>query len=114
LIKSESDWYGHVPKEKYDVIVSNPPYISENDPHLKALSFEPQLALISGKAGMDAIREIIKHAKKYLKPAGLILLEHGYDQAEKVQTTFLEYQFVEVKTLKDLGGQSRVTIAKNA
>lgn len=109
-----SDWFSELAKETYDVIISNPPYIADEDTHLKALSFEPQLALRSGEQGMDAIRKIIGDAKSYLKPNGLILFEHGYEQALLVQKCFVENQFSDVKTEKDLSGHPRVTIAKNA
>ena len=109
----KSHWYEKLDLAKVDLIISNPPYIPEKDPHLRELSFEPSLALVSGKEGMDDIRTIISGAKAYLKSGGWILLEHGYDQAEQVQNCFLENHFTEVKTEKDLSGLPRMTIAKN-
>jgi len=109
----KSHWYENLDQTRVELIISNPPYIPEEDPHLRDLSFEPQLALVSGKEGMDDIRAIISGAKAYLKPDGWILLEHGYDQADQVQSCFLENHYTEVKTEKDLSGLSRMTIAKN-
>jgi release factor glutamine methyltransferase len=109
-----SNWFNELEPKKYDLIISNPPYISENDAHLKDLSFEPTLALISGKKGMDAIGAIIQGAKAYLKPAGWIIFEHGYDQAEQVHQCFRDHQFSQIKTEKDLNHHTRMTFAKNA
>ncbi|MFN3234543.1 MAG: peptide chain release factor N(5)-glutamine methyltransferase [Gammaproteobacteria bacterium] len=94
----------------YDAIVSNPPYIAENDPHLDALQYEPQGALVSGREGLDAIGQIVSESPRHLKSSGLILLEHGYDQATAVQSILQSQGFVDVKTLKDLAGLDRVTM----
>ena len=98
--------------QQFDVIVSNPPYIEENDPHLKlnGLNFEPKTALVSGKDGLDDIRIIADKARTYLKPGGYLLLEHGYNQGRKVREILSSNGFYEVKTVKDLGNNDRVTL----
>lgn len=110
-----SDWYQNITpfkKPELDLIVSNPPYVSEGDPHLEQLSFEPQIALVSGKEGFDAIQIIIQSARDYLKLGGHLVLEHGYNQQEVVQQYFKQQGFSEIKTVKDLNHHPRLTIAK--
>ncbi len=98
--------------QRFDIIVSNPPYIPENDPHLQSaeLTNEPLFALTSGKDGLDAIRQITQQAKAFLNPAGYLLIEHGYDQAEAVQQLFYDNDFQQIETKQDLGGNDRVCI----
>ncbi len=103
-----SDWFDAIPMEKYDLIVSNPPYIAEGDEHLKQLGFEPSLALTSGKEGLDAIRRIVNDAPSYLKSGGWLLFEHGYDQGENCRKLLSE-KFSEVTTWRDLSGNDRVS-----
>ena len=107
----KSDWYNKIIPAKYDLIVSNPPYIAENDPHLRDLSYEPQKALVAGIDGLDAIKEIIERAGDYLTVNGRIVLEHGYNQSEAVQRCLRDRGFNEVKTIDDLNHQPRVTVA---
>ncbi len=94
-----------------DVIVSNPPYVRANDPHLEEgdVRYEPANALVSGEDGLDAIREIIKESLTHLKPGGWLLLEHGYDQGESVRELMSSAGFSEVTTIDDLSGTERVT-----
>ena len=101
------DWCDALPKNAYDVIVSNPPYIAENDPHLKQLQFEPQEALTSGKEGLDAIQKIISQSLTFLKPNGYLIIEHGYDQAEKVITLFERAGLKKVSNHRDLSDVPR-------
>lgn len=110
-----SDWFNSLTSEKFDVIVSNPPYIAQNDAHLTQgdLRFEPISALASGADGLDDIRLIIDNCLVYLKPQGWLMLEHGYDQAELVADLLAHTGLVDIATFKDLGNQHRVTIAKN-
>lgn len=94
-----------------DMIVSNPPYIAMDDPHLQQgdLQFEPQSALVSGEDGLDDLRQIVSDAPRFLKSGGWLMVEHGYDQAESVAALFLDAGFVGVEGVKDMAGQDRVT-----
>jgi release factor glutamine methyltransferase len=107
-----SDWFAAVEGERFDVIVSNPPYINADDPHLQQgdLRFEPPAALASGADGLDAIREIVRVAPQHLAPGGWLLLEHGYDQAERVSALLLAGGFRDVESRRDLAGIQRVTL----
>ena len=104
----ESDWFSALQGEKFDLILSNPPYIAEGDGHLANLKFEPGLALTSGKDGLDAIRNIIEAAPSHLEPGGWLLFEHGYDQGE-ICRELLSKNFSEVATWRDLSGIGRVS-----
>lgn len=108
----QSDWFASVPVKKFDIIISNPPYIAEDDSHLSQgdLRYEPRQALASGKDGLDAIRKIVSQAPAYLKPGGCLMLEHGYDQAEAVQAIFAEHGFSNIQGKKDLSKHVRVSI----
>lgn len=110
-----SNWFDDITHEKFDVIVSNPPYIEQNDMHLSQgdLRFEPLSALASGVDGLDDIRRIISNCLVYLKPQGWLMLEHGYNQAEQVADLMAETGLTNVETIRDLGGNDRVTIGKN-
>lgn len=103
-----SNWMDAVPGP-FDLIVSNPPYVVENDPHLAALTHEPLSALTSGADGLDDIRQIIAQAPSRLTPGGWLLLEHGWDQAPSVQALLREAGFVQVQSRKDLAGMDRCT-----
>ncbi len=103
----ESDWFDALPPKKYDLIISNPPYIAQNDAHLEKLIFEPISALTSGKTGLDAIENITQQAMHYLQPNGYLVIEHGYDQAEAVFKLFEQAGFYEVKNHCDLSGIPR-------
>jgi release factor glutamine methyltransferase len=93
-------------------VVSNPPYIAENDTHLSALGDEPQHALVSGADGLDAIRELVIGARRVLRHQGLLLLEHGYDQRKAVTGLLAAAGYVDIHCRKDLAGQDRVTSAR--
>lgn len=105
----QSNWFSQIPQQKFDVIVSNPPYIAENDEHLSALTFEPSSALISGKDGLDAIKLISRDSRQYLKPGASLFLEHGCDQAERVREILENDSYVAIKSYTDFGGNLRVT-----
>ena len=109
---THSDWFGALQNEKFDLIVSNPPYIAQNDAHLTQgdLPREPITALASGQDGLNDIRHIIAHAPQHLNPHGYLLLEHGYNQAESVATLLQDAGFSEIESIKDLGGNARVTL----
>ena len=96
----------------FDLIVSNPPYVAEGDPHLAALTHEPLSALTSGVDGLDDIRQIIAQAPNRLAPGGWLLLEHGWDQAAPVQALLRRAGFEEVQSRRDLGGIERCTGAR--
>ena len=96
----------------FDLIVSNPPYIRDDDPHLAALTHEPLQALASGPDGLDDIRTIIEQAPARLKRGGWLLLEHGYDQAEAVRTLFTAAGWQNTQSRHDLAGIERCTGAQ--
>jgi len=98
----------------FDLIVSNPPYIRADDPHLAALRHEPLQALASGPEGLDDIRTIIDQAPDRLKPGGWLLLEHGYDQAEQVRELLKQSGWINVQSRRDLAGIERCTGAQKA
>jgi len=108
----QSDWFAQLKNEKFDVIVSNPPYIAENDEHLKQgdLRFEPITALASGEDGLNDIRRIIQEAPSYLNPNGWLMLEHGYNQAESVAELLKQNGFSQISHAPDLSGTLRVTL----
>jgi release factor glutamine methyltransferase len=106
------DWFDALQKKNYDVIVSNPPYIAENDVHLKQLQFEPQDALVSGKEGLNAIQKIVSQAKNFLKSGGYLVIEHGFDQAEKVIALFENAGLTDVKNHRDLSDVPRFVTGK--
>ena len=107
----ESDWYAKLTGRRFDLIVSNPPYVAGGDAHLSMgdLRFEPQLALTDDSAdGLRSIRAIIAGASAHLVPGGWLLLEHGYDQAVPCQTLLLQAGFANLISIKDLAGIPRV------
>lgn len=97
--------------EHFDLVVSNPPYVVEGDPHLAQgdLRFEPHSALVSGTDGLDDIRHIITHAKAHLAPGGWLLFEHGYDQATEARSLLGAARYGEVFSARDLAGIERVS-----
>ena len=113
LIKS--NWFSALAREKFDVIVSNPPYIAKDDEHLKKgdLRFEPLSALASGADGLDDIRKIIQATPDYLNPNGWLMLEHGYNQADAVATLLNARGFSKVAHAKDIAGTLRVTFGRS-
>jgi release factor glutamine methyltransferase len=110
-----SNWFSALDQQRFDVIVSNPPYIELNDVHLTQgdLRFEPLTALASGQDGLDDIRSIISDSLLHLKPQGWLMLEHGYKQAQAVRGLMAENGLVAIETLQDLAGNDRVTLGKN-
>ena len=94
-----------------DIIVSNPPYICDNDPHLNEgdVAFEPRSALVSGSDGLDTIRLIASKTPQKLKARGWLLVEHGYDQARQVRAILKQETFVNIETHYDLSGHARIT-----
>ncbi len=107
-------WYAALGADRFDMIVSNPPYIAAGDPHLQQgdLRFEPPPALASGADGLDAIREIIAGAPDHLVPGGWLLLEHGWDQGPAIRALLEQGGFGEVETVQDLEQRDRVTLGR--
>lgn len=107
----QSDWFGALADRRFNLIVSNPPYIAESDPHLQQgdVRFEPGSALVSGVDGLDDIRKLVQQAPSHLHPDGWLLFEHGWQQAEAVVLLLREQGFERVQSWRDLGGQQRVT-----
>ncbi len=97
---------------RWHLIVSNPPYIRAQDPHLPALVNEPAEALVGGADGLCALRHIVDHAPNFLYPHGQLLVEHGYDQGEPVAALFDARAFADIRTLPDLAGIPRVTAGR--
>ena len=112
----EGSWYEPLvtahgdESNKFDIIVSNPPYIDPNDPHLAGLTDEPISALIADNKGMSDICHIVKTAPQFLQPHGLLAIEHGHEQGEQVRDVFLSNGFGDVITVKDYGHNDRVTL----
>lgn len=105
----ESDWFAGLPAEHpFDLIVANPPYIAAGDPHLLALTHEPELALVAGPRGLDALRTIVAEAPRYLVAGGRLAVEHGYDQGGAVRELFARARFVRISTHRDGAGHERV------
>lgn len=105
-------WLKPFDREFFDVVVSNPPYIDANDVHMQDLATEPERALVADKNGLADLEQIILQAKKHLTVNGWVVLEHGYDQGEAVRHLFLQAGYREVRTVKDYGGNDRVTLGQ--
>ena len=107
----KSDWFTNITNKKFDLIVSNPPYINKSDSHLKnkELLFEPKNALISKQEGYADIIKIIKLSPKFLNSNGVLYIEHGYNQSKKIKELFLKNNFIKIKQKKDLNGIIRIT-----
>lgn len=111
-----SDWYQQLSKQVFDIIISNPPYLAENDPHLSRgdLRFEPISALASGEDGLTAIHQIIAQAPPFLAADGYLLLEHGYQQSDAVAQQLTAHHFHHIRHYKDLAGQPRMSIGQRS
>ncbi len=108
----QGDWLQPLAGERFDLIVSNPPYIADADPHLDALRYEPAPALSSGADGLDAIRIIASAAPAHLRSGGWLLLEHGRDQGDAVRALLQAAGFDRVETCRDLERRDRVTLGR--
>lgn len=110
----QSDWYFELGDMKFDVIVSNPPYVAKGDAHLARgdLRFEPRQALTPGDTGLEAIERIGTDAGRHLRSGGWLMLEHGHDQGEAVRQCLQSHGFARPSTLKDTAGLDRVTFAQ--
>jgi len=109
----ESAWFDAI-NDRYDLVISNPPYIESDDPHLQQgdLRFEPAGALASGQDGLDDIRRLVQQALKHLKKDGYLLLEHGYQQAEAVRSLMAKAGYIDIETHQDIEDRDRVTLGK--
>ena len=110
-----SNWFETInPALQFDAIVTNPPYIAIQDPHLDRgdVRFEPRLALVSGQEGLDAIKHIIQHSLARLRKGGLLLIEHGFDQKSAVRSMLKHHGYYNLKNYNDLQGNDRVSIGR--
>lgn len=109
----QSDWFENISADDFDIIVSNPPYIASDDPHLQQgdVRFEPLSALTSGPEGMDDIEQLCSHAADYLNNNGWLIIEHGYNQAQQVADCFAKNGFTMIGQQQDLSGHTRMTAA---
>ena len=105
------DWFDAVPDKKFDLIVSNPPYVADQDPHLHNLKYEPLEALTSGSDGLNDIRKIISQSPLFLNQDGHLLLEHGYNQKNQI-IELLEESFINIKPFKDFNKIDRAILAQ--
>ena len=109
----QGDWLQALPSDAvFDLIVSNPPYIAEGDPHLPALAHEPRMALTSGPDGLDALRTLVATARPHLRAGGWLLLEHGCDQAPAVRALLAAAGFAPPQSRRDLAGIERCSGAQ--
>ncbi|MBK4764956.1 MAG: peptide chain release factor N(5)-glutamine methyltransferase [Pantoea sp. Brub] len=109
-----SYWFNDLQSNLFDIIVSNPPYIDKDDMHLsmRGIKFEPHSALVASNQGLDDLQIIIKNSPKWLKKNGWLLLEHGWKQGKAVRKIFLKFGYQQIDTIKDYGGNPRVTFGK--
>ncbi|MEB0041187.1 MULTISPECIES: peptide chain release factor N(5)-glutamine methyltransferase [unclassified Pseudomonas] len=109
-----SHWFSALQERRFDLIISNPPYIAAADPHLSAgdVRFEPSSALVAGVDGLDDIRLIIAQAPQHLEAGGWLLLEHGYDQAAAVRDLMASEGFERIHSRMDLGAHERITLGR--
>ena len=109
----KSDWFSALDQTRFDVILSNPPYLEDNDPHLsQGLEDEPLDALVSGPTGIEAIQYIIENAKNHIKPSGWLFIEHGYNQAIILKDLFEKNGYQHIENANDIHGIHRVTFAQ--
>jgi release factor glutamine methyltransferase len=109
-----SDWFAALAGQAFDVVVANPPYLAEDDPHLALgdLPHEPRAALVSGADGLDDIRRIAHDARAAIRPGGWLLLEHGNEQGAAVRAVLAGAGWESVETRRDLEDRDRVTLAR--
>lgn len=110
----ESDWFSALTGRTFDLVISNPPYLADDDPHLVVgdLRFEPRSALVAGDSGLADLHHLIASAGRYLSMDGWLILEHGMQQGEAVSAALSHAGFTEVATLNDLGGRPRVSLGR--
>lgn len=110
----QSHWFAQLPDVRFDLLISNPPYIPASDHHLSEgdVRFEPSSALIAGDDGLDDLRLLISEGLNWLNDGGWMLLEHGYDQSEAVRHLCAAAGWHKIETRKDYGGNDRMTLAR--
>jgi release factor glutamine methyltransferase len=108
----EGDWFVPLAQRRFDLILSNPPYVPAGAPALRALRYEPQLALSPGPSGLEALEHLIARAPAHLVSGGWLILEHGADQGAAVATALVAAGYARVRCHRDLAGRDRVTEAK--
>lgn len=108
----QSNWFSALAGQQFDMIVSNPPYIDETDPHLEQgdVRFEPKTALVAADSGFADLAHIIREGRRFLVPGGVMLLEHGWTQGEAVRELFREAGYLDVSTCRDYGDNERLTL----
>ena len=104
-----ANWLSCFKNESFDLILSNPPYIAENDSHLDNLIHEPKIALTSSEAGLSDIKKIIQESSKVLKRGGVLIIEHGYNQEDQVKNLLKDNYFLDIFNIKDYQGLPRIT-----
>lgn len=110
----QSHWFSALAGQRFELIISNPPYIAAEDPHLVAgdVRFEPSSALVAGADGLDDLRQIIAEAPAHLVEGGWLLLEHGYDQAAAVRELMARHGFEQIESRLDLNAHERITLGR--
>ncbi len=109
----KSDWFSNINETNFDLIVSNPPYIDSDDPHLnQTIRHEPQQALVADNAGMKDIETIIQNSKYPLKKGCWLMIEHGYNQKDQTLALFEQFGYVEAENHQDIAQNPRLSIAK--
>ncbi|WP_230351098.1 peptide chain release factor N(5)-glutamine methyltransferase [Lelliottia sp. WAP21] len=110
----QSSWFAGVAGQSFGMIVSNPPYIDEQDPHLTQgdVRFEPLTALVAGHEGLADIEHIIITARAHLIPGGWLLIEHGWTQGQAVRERFAQAGYVDIETCRDYGDNDRLTLGR--
>ena len=110
----QSHWFSALAGQQFDIIVSNPPYIDETDPHLAQgdVRFEPKTALVAADGGLADLAHIIREGRHYLAAGGVMLLEHGWRQGEAVRAIFRAAGYGNIATCRDYGDNERLTLGQ--
>ncbi|MEW7315260.1 peptide chain release factor N(5)-glutamine methyltransferase [Buttiauxella gaviniae] len=110
----QSNWFSVLNTQRFAVIVSNPPYIDEEDPHLSLgdVRFEPRSALVADNHGLADLRTLVESSRNFLEPGGWLLLEHGWQQAALVRELFTDAGYTEIQSCQDYGGNDRLTVGR--
>ena len=106
-----ADWLSCFKTKTFDLVLSNPPYIADQDPHLEDLKHEPKKALVAKDSGLGDLKLIIEQSTKVLKKGGMLILEHGYEQENEVGNILKENNFLDIKNFKDFQNLPRITLA---